>query len=97
MSLHPMLTRALLEACRRNARNSHGPRIPLGKANVRMNALKGGAQSYFGTFSIDLAWRLFFGRAFDELNAQWPIGGISPEVIEKKGSNFVIGWWKRQK
>ncbi len=36
----PTLTPALLEACRRNARKSRGPRTPEGKANVRFNALK---------------------------------------------------------
>jgi hypothetical protein len=41
----PTLTPALLEACRRNARKSRGPRTPRGKANVRMNALKGRGRS----------------------------------------------------
>ena len=41
----PTLTPALLAACRRNAQNSTGPRTKRGKAQVRMNALRGGGRS----------------------------------------------------
>ena len=41
----PTLTPALLEACRRNARKSTGPRTARGKAHVRMNALRRGGRS----------------------------------------------------
>ena len=41
----PTLTPALLAACRRNAKKSTGPRTALGKANVRMNALRQGGRS----------------------------------------------------
>ena len=38
----PAMTPELLEATRRNAHRSHGPRSPAGKGNVKMNALKHG-------------------------------------------------------
>ena len=41
----PTLTPALLEACRRNAQKSTGPRTAQGKANMRMNALRAGERS----------------------------------------------------
>jgi hypothetical protein len=41
----PTLTPALLEACRRNAQKSTGPRTAPGKANMRMNALRKGGRS----------------------------------------------------
>jgi len=41
----PTLTPALLEACRRNAQKSTGPRTAQGKANMRMNALRKGGRS----------------------------------------------------
>lgn len=41
----PTMTPALLEANRRNAQRSTGPRTPRDKAQVRFNALKGGSRS----------------------------------------------------
>jgi hypothetical protein len=41
----PTLTPGLLEACRRNAQKSTGPRTARGKANMRMNALREGNRS----------------------------------------------------
>ena len=41
----PTLTPALLEANRRNAKKSTGPRTARGKAQVRMNALRSGERS----------------------------------------------------
>ena len=41
----PTLTPALLEANRRNARKSTGPRTARGKAQTRMNALRSGERS----------------------------------------------------
>lgn len=41
----PTLTPAMLEANRRNARKSTGPRTARGKAQVRFNALKDGGRS----------------------------------------------------
>jgi len=52
----PTLTPALLEACRRNAQKSTGPRTAQGKANMRMNALREGERS---RLSRELAETLF--------------------------------------
>jgi hypothetical protein len=41
----PTLTPAMLEANRRNARKSTGPRTARGKAQTRMNALRSGDRS----------------------------------------------------
>jgi len=41
----PTLTPALLAANRRNARKSTGPRTVRGKAQTRLNALRGGGRS----------------------------------------------------
>lgn len=52
----PTLTPALLEACRRNAQKSTGPRTAPGKANMRMNALREGRRSRL--------WRRFADALF---------------------------------
>jgi len=59
----PHLTPALLDACRRNARKSTGPRTKRGKGNVRMNALREGGRSQL--------WREFATALFYA-----PPGGI---------------------
>ena len=41
----PTRTPALLEACRRNAQKSTGPRTASGKAKSRLNALRSGTRS----------------------------------------------------
>jgi len=65
----PTLTPGLLEACRRNAQKSTGPRTVRGMAQTRMNALRGGGRSRL--------WREFAEDLFYA-----PPGGVERAVRE---------------
>jgi hypothetical protein len=92
----PTLTPALLEANRRNAQRSTGPRTARGKAQVRFNALKGGSRS---RLYRDLRMALLFappgavlgpGRLLTPEMARHPLFAEAEEIAIEAESDMCM-------